>query len=99
VPAQAIFNDTTRRIGQADRIPAFYGAIPCWQAAAPYGVRRRGSQLFIMGDSSRVGETRARDRSGGRGRETIALMKSLAREWEAPARPQFNRARLIEIRT
>jgi NAD(P)-dependent dehydrogenase (short-subunit alcohol dehydrogenase family) len=58
-----------------------YGALNCCHSAGPLlEASRRGRVISIMGDSSRVGESglalAAAARAG-----TIALMKSLAREW------------------
>jgi 3-oxoacyl-[acyl-carrier protein] reductase len=75
------FSDTTPEEWRKQIDACLYGAIHCCHAAAPLlEASRRGRIISIVGDSSRVGESGlaivAAARAG-----TIALMKSLAREW------------------
>jgi NAD(P)-dependent dehydrogenase (short-subunit alcohol dehydrogenase family) len=58
-----------------------YGALNCCHAAGPLlEASGRGRIISIMGDSSRVGESTLALAAAARA-GTIALMKSLAREW------------------
>lgn len=58
-----------------------YGAIHCCHSAGPLlEASGRGRVISIMGDSSRVGESGLAIAAAARA-GTIALMKSLAREW------------------
>ena len=75
------FSDTTPEDWKKQIDTCLYGALNCCHAAGPLlEASGRGRVISIMGDSSRVGESglalAAAARAG-----TIALMKSLAREW------------------
>jgi NAD(P)-dependent dehydrogenase (short-subunit alcohol dehydrogenase family) len=75
------FSETTPEDWRKQIDTCLYGALNCCHAAGPLlEASGRGRIISIMGDSSRVGESglalAAAARAG-----TIALMKSLAREW------------------
>src|ERR1700676_1254969 len=75
------FSETTPEEWHKQIDTCLYGAIHCCHATAPLlEASGHGRIISIMGDSSRVGESglalAAAARAG-----TIALMKSLAREW------------------
>lgn len=75
------FRDSTPEDWRRQIDTCLYGALNCCHAVAPLlEASGRGRIVSIMGDSSRVGESglalAAASRAG-----TIALMKSLAREW------------------
>lgn len=75
------FSETTVEDWQKQINTCLYGALNCCHSAGPLlEASGRGRIISIMGDSSRVGESglalAAAARAG-----TIALMKSLAREW------------------
>jgi 3-oxoacyl-[acyl-carrier protein] reductase len=75
------FSDTTVEEWRKQIDTCLYGALNCCHSAGPLlEASGRGRIISIMGDSSRVGESglalAAAARAG-----TIALMKSLAREW------------------
>jgi NAD(P)-dependent dehydrogenase (short-subunit alcohol dehydrogenase family) len=75
------FSETTTEDWRKQIDTCLYGALNCCHSAGPLLEKSgRGRIVSIMGDSSRVGESglalAAAARAG-----TIALMKSLAREW------------------
>jgi NAD(P)-dependent dehydrogenase (short-subunit alcohol dehydrogenase family) len=75
------FSETTTEDWRKQIDTCLYGALNCCHSAGPLLEKSgRGRIISIMGDSSRVGESglalAAAARAG-----TIALMKSLAREW------------------
>jgi NAD(P)-dependent dehydrogenase (short-subunit alcohol dehydrogenase family) len=75
------FSESTPEDWRKQIDTCLYGALNCCHAAGPHlEASGRGRIVSIMGDSSRVGESglalAAAARAG-----TIALMKSLAREW------------------
>jgi 3-oxoacyl-[acyl-carrier protein] reductase len=75
------FSETTPEDWRKQIDTCLYGALNCCHSAGPLlEASGRGRIISIMGDSSRVGESglalAAASRAG-----TIALMKSLAREW------------------
>ena len=75
------FSESTPEDWRKQIDTCLYGALNCCHAAGPHlEASGRGRIISIMGDSSRVGESglalAAAARAG-----TIALMKSLAREW------------------
>lgn len=75
------FSESTPEDWRKQIDTCLYGALNCCHAAGPLlEASGRGRIVSIMGDSSRVGESglalAAAARAG-----TIALMKSLAREW------------------
>jgi 3-oxoacyl-[acyl-carrier protein] reductase len=75
------FSESTPEDWRKQIDTCLYGALNCCHAAGPLlEASGRGRIISIMGDSSRVGESglalAAAARAG-----TIALMKSLAREW------------------
>jgi NAD(P)-dependent dehydrogenase (short-subunit alcohol dehydrogenase family) len=75
------FSETTPEDWRKQIDTCLYGALNCCHSAGPLLEKSgRGRIISIMGDSSRVGESglalAAAARAG-----TIALMKSLAREW------------------
>lgn len=75
------FSETTVEDWRKQIDTCLYGALNCCHSAGPLlEASGRGRIISIMGDSSRVGESglalAAAARAG-----TIALMKSLAREW------------------
>jgi len=75
------FSETTTEDWRKQIDTCLYGALNCCHSAGPLlEASGRGRIISIMGDSSRVGESglalAAAARAG-----TIALMKSLAREW------------------
>jgi NAD(P)-dependent dehydrogenase (short-subunit alcohol dehydrogenase family) len=75
------FSDSTPADWRKQIDTCLYGALNCCHSAGPLlEASGRGRIISIMGDSSRVGESglalAAAARAG-----TIALMKSLAREW------------------
>jgi 3-oxoacyl-[acyl-carrier protein] reductase len=75
------FSETTPEDWRTQIDTCLYGALNCCHSAGPLlEASGRGRVISIMGDSSRVGESglalAAAARAG-----TIALMKSLAREW------------------
>lgn len=75
------FADSTPADWKTQVDTCLYGALNCCHSAGPLlEASGRGRIISIMGDSSRVGESglalAAATRAG-----TIALMKSLAREW------------------
>jgi 3-oxoacyl-[acyl-carrier protein] reductase len=75
------FSETTPEDWRRQIDTCLYGALNCCHSAGPLlEASGRGRIISIMGDSSRVGESglalAAAARAG-----TIALMKSLAREW------------------
>ena len=75
------FSETTIEDWRKQIDTCLYGALNCCHSAGPLLEKSgRGRIISIMGDSSRVGESglalAAAARAG-----TIALMKSLAREW------------------
>jgi NAD(P)-dependent dehydrogenase (short-subunit alcohol dehydrogenase family) len=75
------FSETTPEDWRKQIDTCLYGALNCCHSAGPLlEASGRGRIISIMGDSSRVGESglalAAAARAG-----TIALMKSLAREW------------------
>jgi NAD(P)-dependent dehydrogenase (short-subunit alcohol dehydrogenase family) len=75
------FSESTQEDWRKQIDTCLYGALNCCHAAGPLlEASGRGRIISIMGDSSRVGESglalAAAARAG-----TIALMKSLAREW------------------
>ncbi|MBO0751623.1 MAG: SDR family oxidoreductase [Bradyrhizobiaceae bacterium] len=75
------FSETTAEDWRRQIDTCLYGALNCCHSAGPLlEASGRGRIISIMGDSSRVGESglalAAAARAG-----TIALMKSLAREW------------------
>ena len=75
------FSETTMEDWRKQIDTCLYGALNCCHSAGPLlEASGRGRIISIMGDSSRVGESglalAAAARAG-----TIALMKSLAREW------------------
>ncbi len=75
------FADSTPEDWKKQVDTCLYGALNCCHSAGPLlEASGRGRIISIMGDSSRVGESglalAAATRAG-----TIALMKSLAREW------------------
>jgi 3-oxoacyl-[acyl-carrier protein] reductase len=75
------FSETTVDDWRQQIDTCLYGALNCCHSAGPLlEASGRGRIISIMGDSSRVGESglalAAAARAG-----TIALMKSLAREW------------------
>jgi NAD(P)-dependent dehydrogenase (short-subunit alcohol dehydrogenase family) len=75
------FSETTPEEWRRQIDTCLYGALNCCHSAGPLlEASGRGRVISIMGDSSRIGESglalAAASRAG-----TIALMKSLAREW------------------
>ena len=75
------FSESTTEDWRRQIDTCLYGALNCCHSAGPLLAKSgRGRIISIMGDSSRVGESglalAAAARAG-----TIALMKSLAREW------------------
>ena len=75
------FADTTPEDWRKQIDTCLYGAIHCCHAAGPLlEASGRGRIISIMGDSSRVGESGLAIAAAARA-GTIALMKSLAREW------------------
>ena len=75
------FAETTPEDWRKQIDTCLYGAIHCCHAAGPLlEASGRGRIISIMGDSSRVGESGLAIAAAARA-GTIALMKSLAREW------------------
>jgi 3-oxoacyl-[acyl-carrier protein] reductase len=75
------FSDTTAEDWRKQIDTCLYGALNCCHAAGPLLEKSgRGRIISIMGDSSRVGESGLAIAAAARA-GTIALMKSLAREW------------------
>jgi 3-oxoacyl-[acyl-carrier protein] reductase len=75
------FSETTPEEWRRQIDTCLYGALNCCHSAGPLlEASGRGRMISIIGDSSRVGESglalAAASRAG-----TIALMKTLAREW------------------
>jgi 3-oxoacyl-[acyl-carrier protein] reductase len=75
------FSETTPEDWRKQIDTCLYGALNCCHSAGPLlEVSGRGRIISIVGDSSRVGESGLALAAAARA-DTIALMKSLAREW------------------
>jgi NAD(P)-dependent dehydrogenase (short-subunit alcohol dehydrogenase family) len=75
------FSETTPEDWRKQIDTCLYGALNCCHSAGPLlEASGRGRIISIMGDSSRVGESGLAIAAAARA-GTIALMKSLAREW------------------
>jgi 3-oxoacyl-[acyl-carrier protein] reductase len=75
------FSETTTEDWRKQIDTCLYGALNCCHSAGPLlEASGRGRIISIMGDSSRVGESGLAIAASARA-GTIALMKSLAREW------------------